>query len=196
MTQNRYNMPGLKNNPVKYFRQRLTFFAILLLLLIMLFPSCEEGNDGLPGFAFVAFTWIDTEPEYIEIENEFIPEIFYWDWFYRVDPGLYYIYYEGTQRRGGREHPYAWELEYEVYENPGERGKLFWQDGDDGPDAYFTIECSPFGPEIYYEEADIEKSTSLNDEQEIVINTGDGMIVEKHHNNYSLRLIYKKVQPR
>ena len=77
---------------------RLIVAAILLLAVILLILSCEKGSYGEHGLAFVAFTWIEDEPEYIEIENEFIPAVFYWDWFYRVDPCIYYIYYEGEGR--------------------------------------------------------------------------------------------------
>ena len=181
---------------VRIQKLRLTLAAILLLAVALLISSCEKGSYGEHGLAFVAFTWVEDEPEYIEIENEFIPAVFYWDWFYRVDPGLYYIYYEGNHRRGGRIIPYAWELEYEVWENPGKKGKAFWQPGDDGPDAYFTIELSPFGPEVIYEEVYHEKSAVPVEEQEDIISDSEEFIIEKQSNNYNLRLRYKRVEPR
>ncbi len=177
-------------------KTRLLALALLLAAGFLLLPSCYKGEYGQPGLAFVAFTWVEDEPEYIEIENEFIPPVFYWDWFYRVDPGHYYIYYEGVHSRRGRTNPYAWELEYEVWENPGKKGKHPWQIGPDGPDAYFTIELSPFGPEVFYEEVYPEKSAQLEDEPEIIMNNGDVIIIEKQSNNHSLRLTYRKVEPR
>ncbi len=175
---------------------RLIVAAILLLAVILLILSCEKGSYGEHGLAFVAFTWIEDEPEYIEIENEFIPAVFYWDWFYRVDPCIYYIYYEGNHWRGGRTNPYAWELEYEVWENPGKKGKHPWQTGSDGPDAYFTIELSPFGPEVFYEELYHEKSAVPVEEHEVIINDSEEIIIEKQSNSYNLRLRYKRVEPR
>ena len=174
----------------------LTVTGILLLAVILLISSCEEGSYGESGLAFVAFTWVEDEPDYIEIENEFIPAVFYWDWFYRVDPGIYDIYYEGNHSRGGRINPYAWELEYEVWENPGKKGKHPWQTGPDGPDAYFTIELSPFGPEVFYEEVSPEKSARPDEGSEIIMNDGDVIIIERHSNNLSLRLTYRRVESR
>lgn len=196
MTPDSYNMPSPGRIRIDRLHHRLIVFGILLLAALLILGSCKKGEDGYPGFAFVEFTWIDTEPEYIEVENEFIPAIFYWNWFYRVDPGLYFIYYEGVHWRGGRGHPYAWELEYEVWENPGTKGKPFWQDGEDGPDAYFTIECSPFGPELYYEEFFPEKSAVSDQEYDIILDNGEEIVIERQHNQYNIRLRYKRVDPR
>ncbi len=193
-------LPENKSNPQAPGQSKsktgLLVLAFLLPAVLMLIPSCYKGEYGQPGLAFVAFTWIEDEPSYIEIENEFIPPVFYWDWFYRVDPGIYYIYYEGDHRRGGRINPYAWELEYEVWENPGKKGKHLWQTGPDGPDAYFTIELSPFGPEVFYEELYPEKSAKQEDEPGINMNIGEVIILEKQSNNHNLRLTYRKVEPR
>ncbi|TVR68276.1 MAG: hypothetical protein EA408_13710 [Marinilabiliales bacterium] len=192
-------LPKTNTTKIKQQHRRGALFSAawaLLAAVLLLLPSCYKGEYGQPGLAFVAFTWIDDEPAYIEIENEFIPPVFYWDWFYRVDPGLYYIYYEGVHRRGGRLNPYAWELEYEVWENPGKKGKHPWQVGPDGPDAYFTIELTPFGPEVFYEEVYPEKSAQLEDETEIIMNNGDVIIIEKQNKNHTLRLTYRKVAPR
>ena len=169
--------------------------AILLFSVLLSFSSCRKGLYGEDGWAFVSLTWIDDEPEYFEIENDFIPRVFFWDYYYRVEPGLYFIYYEGVHRRGGRVTPYAWELEYEVWVNEGERGKAYWQVGEDGPDAYFTIECSPFGPEVFYEEIYPEKSASLNEDTEVVMNDGEVIIVEKQSENYTMQIRYRKVEP-
>ena len=98
MTRNPDNKLVLAEIRIQKLRPTVT--GIFLLAVILLISSCEKGSYGEYGLAFVAFAWIEDEPEYIEIENEFIPALFYWDWFYRVDPGLYYIYYEGDHRRG------------------------------------------------------------------------------------------------
>ena len=193
-------MKILPNNPLTglsgFNRLRPAALTILLFSLLLSFSSCRKGLYGDDGWAFVSLTWIDDEPEYLEIENDFIPRVFFWDYYYRVEPGLYFIYYEGVHRRGGRVTPYAWELEYEVWVNKGERGKAYWQVGEDGPDAYFTIECSPFGPEVFYEEVYPEKSASLNEDTEVVMNDGEVIIVEKQSENYTMQIRYRKVEPR
>lgn len=170
--------------------------VMLLVAALSFLPSCEKGEEGLPGLAFVAFSWVTDEPDYIEIENEFIPAVFYWDWYYRVDPGTYYVYYEGEHRRSSGMEPYAWELEYEVWENPGKPGKYYWEEGPDGPDAYFTVELSPFGPEVYYEEVTAEKSAGTEETEAPLFQPGHEIIVEKQVKNFNLRLKYKMVTPR
>ncbi len=175
------------------FSQLLPGLFILVLLLIL--GSCEKGHDGWPGRAYVALSWLEHEPDYIELDNEYIPAVFYWDEYYRVAPGLYWIYYEGIHSRRGKLYEYAWEIEYEVWENPGERGKPF-KDGLDGPDGYFTIELAPDGPEVYYEEFSPAKSATADENAGIVFRNDEEIIVEKHDNNFTLRIRYKKVDPR
>lgn len=168
---------------------KVSAFAILLTLAL---ASCEKGELGDPGFAFVAFTWVEDEPDYLEIANDFIPAVFYWDWYYRVDPGVYHVYYEGLFRRES----YAWELEYEVWENPGERGKYAWEEGLVGPDAYFTIELSPFGPEVIYEEIYPDKSEADGKTELVMPEIGSSFTVEQQNNDYKLRVTYRKVELR
>lgn len=174
---------------------RLIPASILLAAALFLLASCEKGYDGWPGRAYVALAWYGDEPDYIELENEYIPSVFYWDEYYRVAPGFYWLYYEGHYRRGGRDYEYAWDMEYEVWENPGTRGKPF-KDGEDGPDAWFTIELTPDGPEILYEESYPLKSAIPDKEAEIIVQNDDEIIIEKHNNNYSIRIRYKKADPR
>ncbi len=170
---------------------RLIFVGIILTLSFS-FLSCEKGEYGQPGYAFVAFTWADAEPDYIEIANDFIPAVFYWNWFYRVDPGIYSVYYEGKHNR----RTYAWELEYEVWENEGKRAKYVWVEPTDGPDAYFTIELSPFGPEVIYEEVKVEKQGYVDDSESHFLEVGQEVILEMLHEDYNLRLRYQRVEPR
>ena len=165
---------------------------MVLLIVAFSFLSCEKGEYGQPGFAFVAFSWVDAEPDYIEIANDYIPAVFYWDWFYRVDPGIYTVYYEGTHKRN----TYAWELEYEVWENDGKRAEFVWLEPKDGPDAYFTVELSPSGPEVIYEEVEVEKQGYIDDSDSHPMKVGQEVILEKHHEGYSLRLRYKRVESR
>jgi hypothetical protein len=184
-----------KNTTMKLFPLRNMHKLLILVAAILLLNSCEKGYDGWPGKAFVGFVWIDDEPAYIEFENDYIPSMFYWDEYYRVAPGLYYVYYEGEHFIGNQLYEYAWELEYEVYELPGERGKPFRKDGADGPDAYFTIECTPYGPELYFEELYATKSAEIEGKTEVISN-GEEIIIEKTDKDFGLRIRYKKTEPR
>ena len=178
-------------------RNRIVFCRSVILVAIVItlslsFTSCEKGEYGQPGYAYVAFTWVDAEPDYIEIVNDYIPAVFFWNWFYRVDPGIYSVYYEGKHNR----RTYAWELEYEVWENDGKRAEFVWIEPKDGPDAYFTVELSPFGPEVIYEEVEVEKQGYVDDSDDHPAEIGHEIILEKHQEEYSLRLRYKRVEPR
>ncbi len=172
---------------------RLSF---LLLIPLSLLFSCEKGDDPFPGLAFVAVSWTVVQPEYIEMDNPFMPEVFYWDWFYRVDPGVYYVYYEGNHRVGGKINPYAWELEYEIWEYEGKRARYFWQDDENGPDAYFTIVCTPFGPEVFHEKDYPEKTTYADGQVIPVPGTENEIIIEELSHNFGFRLRYRQVIPR
>ncbi len=168
---------------------------VLVLVLLLTIQSCEKGEFGEPGLAFVAFTWVDSEPDYIEIANDFIPAVFYWDWYYRVDPGVYSIYYEGTRRVSGGLQAYAWELEYEVWENPAKQARYRWDEAPNAPDAYFTIELSPSGPKVYHEDIYPDKSSPDTGLNLTIPEVGTSIIVEKANHNYNLRLTYKRVMP-
>jgi hypothetical protein len=177
-------------------RGSMVFSKVLLVLAIVSFlASCEIEDLSQPGLAFVSFTWVQTEPLYIEIENDYIPEVFYWDWYYRVSPGIYHVYYEGTYVRNGKNHAYAWELEYEVWENAPEKRKNPWETVPDGPDAYFTVELAPNGPVVLYEEVFPVKSVAIEESASSDANFSNEIIIEKSSRNYSLRLKYKKVLP-
>lgn len=183
--------PGLQAGNKSYF-YTLSGKILLMFAVMLLSGSCEKGYDGEPGMAFVSFIWTQDEPDYVENDNEFIPVTFVWDWYYPAAPGLYHTYYEGVHSSGGQLYEYAWELEYEVWENPGTSGRLF-EDGENGPDAYFTVECNPYGPDTYYEEAYPEKSASGNESNDTLINNGDEIVIEKSDKNFNMRLTYKKV---
>lgn len=188
-----------KNPPISPIKRHIIgqkALAAMLLLFAFTFASCEKGEEGNPGYAYVELTWFGQEPDYVEMDNDFIPTVFYWNWFYRVDPGIYNIYYEGHERILGIRIPYAWELEYEVWENPGKRGKYAWEKGPDGPDAYFTIELSPAGPEVYYEQVSADKSAGSSQGNGSRPKPGDVIVVEKQVKDFTMRLSYKCVEPR
>lgn len=169
-------------------------FKILMLVslgfIIFSFNSCYvvpwHGEDGRPGNAYVALTWVDAEPEYIDAGSSGIPPVFYWDEYYPAYPGYYSLYYEGSIWNGFNKSLYAWEVNYEIWRIPGEEGGMYYH-GADGADTYFTLECSPFGPYVY---EDIYKDQSLTNEV-----TPNMFTIEGYENGFGFKATYKKVEP-
>ena len=169
----------------------LKIFVLGIILLSL--SSCQKdfwGYDGFDGRAYLALSWSEAEPEYIEPGSNSIPAFFYWDEYYRTDPGLYTMYYDGYYwDRGWVE--YAWEVDYEIWINYGERGGPFY-DGMDGLDNYFVIECNPFGPYVFMD----LKSTTLDPKYEVIESNEDQTTLIMKEKYFSMKLNYRKVEKR
>ena len=173
---------------------RITVRMLLSVLLIVSLASCEKawhGTDGRPGDAYLALTWQIEEPTYIDAGTGAIPYRFYYGDYYRINPGYYSRYYEGVVWTGQYWGSYAWEVEYEIWEVAGERGDWYYN-GQDGPDNFFDIEMSPYGPYVYssYKSGETDSKYEIveaSDEKIIMVQKGDGM---------SLKATFKKVEPR
>lgn len=159
----------------------LSFVAIITLLTF----SCEKYEDGYPGRAYLSISWSNDEPDYIETGNSSFPQSFYYEDYYRSMPGFYTLYYEGYVWNGSSTAKYAWEVDYEIWINPGETAQHD-RNGFDGADTYFNIDLSPYGP-----------YTSVSKSLENLINhhvtqleNGDYQIIEKR-NEYNLKITYK-----
>lgn len=177
-------------------KAKTALVSVLLLLMFGLF-SCEYyGRDGVPGRSYLALDWKQSEPEYIEAGNRYIPSLFYWGEYYRIPSGIYLLYYEGEYYNGRRWIEYAWEIEYEIWENPGEFGRPNGIDGRNGADAYFTIECSPSGPTVFVDE--YYKATQDNElpGYEILVNTDEVIEIKQTREDFTLRVKYRKVEPK
>lgn len=169
----------------------------LSLLLITLFiTSCHKepwyGRDGRPGNAYLTITWIDAKPEYIDAGTGDIPPVFEYGRYYNAWPGFYTMYYDGRFWNGQAHVFYAWEVDYEIWTVAGEPGGMNY-DGVDGPDNYFTLECSPFGPWIYgpgYKSAELHEGYNLKESSD------ERIIIEKEGTDFGITLTYKKVVPR
>ena len=165
---------------------------VIVVLLILSLAGCQKawiGNDGRPGDAFLSLNWDVAEPEYIDAGTGDIPPVFYWGQNYKTFPGKYFLYYEGRVWTGMGWGTYAWEVEYQIYEVAGEPGGWYYN-GQDGPDNYFMIECSPYGPyiESSYKKAEVDSKYEVLEKsaEEIKVKqTGDGM---------ELMITYKKVK--
>lgn len=169
---------------------KILFAGILLLML----ASCEKdywGYDGFDGRAYLALSWTDSEPIYIEPGTNAIPSLFYWDEYYRINPGIYTMYYDGEFWDGYDWVEYAWEVDYEIWINFGEEGGLFY-DGLDGADNYFVVECNPFGPDVYLD----LKSKTINSDYEVLESSANktSLLMEKEY--FSMKVTYRKVEKR
>lgn len=173
---------------------RLKVQRVVAVLLILSLAGCQKawyGQDGRPGDAYLSLNWEDAEPSYIDAGTGDIPPIFYWGQDYKTYPGKYYLYYEGRVWTGMAWGSYAWEVEYRIYEVAGESGGWYYN-GQRGPDNYFFISCSPYGPyiESSYKSAEVNSSYEILEESEeevVVKQTGDGM---------EIMMTYKRVEPK
>ncbi|MCP4551388.1 MAG: hypothetical protein GY834_04965 [Bacteroidetes bacterium] len=183
-------------NSVKKYREnrKTRSFFILLILGLLTLGACHKEHiiiDGAPGRAYLALTWTEIEPDYIDPGTFAIPDLFYWDEYYRITPGFYTMYYDGAYYDQGDYIEYAWEVDYEIWINYGESGTTLY-DGRDGADTYFVVECNPYDPYVYLD----LKSTQLNKEYTVLEEKEDLIIIQIVKGNYSIKLTYRKVEKR
>lgn len=175
----------------KYRENRKTRSFFILILGLLTLSACHKEYiiiDGAPGRAYLALIWTEIEPDYIDPGTFAIPDIFYWDEYYRIAPGFYTMYYDGAYYDRGDFIEYAWEIDYEVFENPGELGGINYI-GRNGEDNYFTLECNPYGPWMYHD----FKSASIDSNSSIKELSSDKIIIEKQQENFTIKITYKKV---
>jgi hypothetical protein len=172
------------------------FFLNLIAAALMVFSSCEKepyfGYDGKPGKAFISLMWVDAKPDYIDAGTGDIPHIFEWGRYYRTYPGINRLYYDGQFWNGHNYSFYAWEMDYEIWENLGEPGG-YGYNGRNGSDNYFTLELSPFGPYIYTN--DLYKDV-CNCEVLIDSTAENEITVTKISENFTLKINFTKVEKR
>ncbi|MFC2137167.1 hypothetical protein ACFLTE_03225 [Bacteroidota bacterium] len=166
----------------------------LVLIVSILFMSCDRmGEDGDPGKAYMAISFYNIEPSFIDVGNTDIPQTFYYDEYYRVTPGWYTLYYEIKYIESFITITHAYEVDYEIWINVGERGDINY-DGRDGADTYFTVELYPDGPEFWEDEN--YKSTSVAGDLYMPMEIGEEIKVIKTENLYNMKITYRKVKPR
>jgi len=167
-----------------------------LLMITLFITSCHVepwyGHDGRPGNAFLAISWLDAQPEYIDAGTGDIPPVFEYGRFYHAWPGFYTMYYDGRFWNGQANVFYAWEVDYDIWAVAGEPGGLYYN-GADGVDNHFTVECSPFGPWVY---GPGYKSAALPDGYELLEDNDEKIIIQKEGTDFGITLTYKKVAPR
>lgn len=171
-------------------------WLILLFLATFFLSSCYTepwyGQNGRPGNAFLSITWIDAQPDYIDAGQGDIPAVFEYGRYYNTWPGFYNFYYDGRFWNGQAHVTYAWEVDYEIWAMAGEPGGMYYQ-GANGPDNYFTIECSPYGPWVY---GPGYKSAALPEGYKLKESTEEKIVIEKEGTDFGITLTYKKVVPR
>lgn len=167
---------------------------VIAVLIILSLTACEKawhGQDGQPGDAYLALTWAEAEPSYIDAGTGAIPPVFYWGDYYKARPGSYTMYYEGSVWMGMGWANYAWEVMYEIWEIPGENGDWYYN-GANGPDQYFTIECNPFGPYI----GSSYKSGELAEGFELIEAAENEISVKKKAEGFEMTITYYKKEKR
>lgn len=166
----------------------LSISIAALLTLTSCYKEPCRGLDGRPGRAFLAVTWVDGQPDLINSGNSAIPTVFDYGRFYLSYPGLYQFYYEGRIWNGHASAFYAWEMDYEIWIHLGEPGGCGYN-GVDGPDNYFTMECSPFGPYLY-----LGNYKSDSTSARIIEQSDDSGVMELKGESHTIRMTYRKVR--
>ena len=187
---------AIKNTAARSFKlakfytmmRRILFFSAIVIMMVL--TSCTKGRNGRDGLAYVSVTWDVDRPDYIDVGNPSFPRNFFFGEFYRVYPGRYFMYYEGVFWNGYAFAHYAWDVEYEVWENRGEAGGYYY-DGRDGIDNYFSLRCTPYGPYTYQ-----LKSESANDNTVKIKENKDGkLVITEEKEFFTIRITYSKATP-
>ncbi|MEI6348961.1 MAG: hypothetical protein WCP69_13525 [Bacteroidota bacterium] len=167
------------------------FSAIIIILFVgvsILSTSCIRAVEGLPGKGFISLVWNNVPPTYIDAGTQAIPSHFEYDRFYRISPGTYHLYYEGTEYYNGHYRDYAWDMDYDIFVNPG------GYNGYTGADTYFTLSLNPYGPEIY-ESYDNYKSTKTEiSGYKVIEYSAKKIILERKISDLGIRVTYTKVK--
>ena len=167
-------------------------FAFALLSLFILYSCDQNGSDGRPGMAFLSVNWDVSKPTYLDVGTSDIPAVFEWGTYYRTYPSTNNLRYEGQLWKGSYWENYGWDVNYVIYENPGEYGRPNYN-GRDGLNSYFDIVCSPYGPDISNYDAQIKPHAP---NAGIDVNaTPKTITVVKTNGNYSIKLTYKRINP-
>jgi len=170
----------------------LLFLALATFFLSSCYTEPWYGQNGRPGNAFLSLTWVDAQPEYSDAGTGDIPPVFQYGTFYKAWPGYYTMYYDGRFWNGQANVFYAWEVDYDIWEASGEPGGMYYN-GASGPDNYFTVECSPYGPWVY---GPGYKSAELPNGFELIESADDKIIIEKAGTHFGITLTYRKVDKR
>lgn len=167
---------------------------LFLTLLVFTTPSCYVGTDGRPGLAYVAFDWEVEQPEYIDCGTSAVPPQFYYGTNYRINPGWYHCYYDGKVWNGTAWGSYAWEMDYEIWVNPGQKGGYGFN-GRDGMNTYLNFVCSPYGPKLFRRDDYLRKAKEVP-VRSTEITPEDEQVSTYDLGEYTVKMTIRKVAPR
>ncbi len=176
----------------------LLMALILSLSLVITSTSCKVGTDGRPGLAYIAFEWEESKPDYIDCGTSAVPPNFYYGTYYRISPGWYTAYYEGKVWTGQAYGSYAWEMDYEIWVNEGQRGGYGFN-GRDGLNTYLDFVCSPYGPRLYRHDSHLRKAPEAEhtrDADSPGFAPGIEYVEEYEVGDYMVRITARSVEPR
>lgn len=122
------------------------FFASSIVLAGCSLFFGEDGRDGQPGEAYIAYSWVGL-PLYLSTSDPSLPQSIYNGTYYDAIPGTYSFEYQAFDGS-------YWQGTYTTYVNPGELGEpgfLFTdgRDGADGEDIYFELTLYSTGPTLW-----------------------------------------------
>lgn len=180
--------------PIKTAKGIKPGLMLAVILISVTLTSCvsDYGYNGRPGRAYMALSWDVDVPDFIDAGTGDIPPVFEWGQYYRTYSGLYMVYYEGRYWNGYRHVWYAWEMDYEIYAIAGQPGG-YGYNGANGPDTYFDIVCTPYGPELYDNIAYKKSITATPGNTE---DTKDNGSIETIKNGFGIKLTFRKTEPR
>jgi len=152
---------------------------IMLAIVPAFMTSCvhytDQGEQGLDGRVYFGIDY-DFTPIYSYWDNNFsVPENPYFGEFYRTEPGIYDFEYFIN--------PYEyWWGTYSLYQNPGEWGGTYGQQGLNGADSFFLLICNQNG--FYSETWDERRSRITMD--------ADGFTTIETNGEQKFKLVMKK----
>ena len=188
-------MKKLKNTPLIL----ALFLAVILTTsgcyvheeVIVVDPPCNYGVDGYAGNAFFGLEWDVVQPAYVWTNNTAIPPVFRYGDYYQSGTGTFQLYYEGEFRDGCCIVDYFWEVDFDVWRNPGSAGGCGFN-GQNGVDSWLMLICGPNGPV----DLRTNKTSSASDkgtEMNILSDTGSEIIVEFKTGDVTVQATYTKL---
>jgi len=157
---------------------------IFVILIIIIFIIGCMGKDGDDGNAYLKIKLYSGVTSYWD-NNPSIPYGFSESTFYHCSPGTFNYEYDlddGTY----------WYGTYTLTIEHGTDGEIFWKDGDDGRDKYYTLKCYFSGPDFDVEYGYWGKDCKLNSKGVITlknVKNNDFVEVVKKIDNYKFSLI-------
>ncbi len=162
---------------------KVSHLILLLSIMLVFVTSCQKSYERYDNRTYIALTWNYSKPTFIDAGTSAIPSRFVYDEYYRIAPGLYHLYYEGSEYNYGRYRDYAWDMDYEIYVIEDD----YYHHSD--LDSYFTLELNPFGPEVF---EDVKSGKNEISGFRILEHSPEKIVMEKTTETVGVRATYKK----